>query len=698
MMDTIQQLHFLRPELFWLLALVFGAFICQHLLRSKSSQWYDVVDPLLIEHLLDNPANNQASRRSSIPLIAAALACCIAVIAMSGPSWERLPNVTEQKTDAMIIITDLTLSMHATDIKPSRLIRTRYKLLELLKQRKDGQTALIAYSGDAHVVSPLTDDASTIAALIPSLSPEIMPSIGSNAVAAFNSATQLLKNSGISRAKIVWFTDEALPNDIKAIDNILNDKNKNSIDTGRQYELVIVGVGSKTGGPIPLPSGKFIKDSSGRIVNAPLNRGRLKNIAANANGIYFDLQSDNSDINAILSESLFDKINSTSNNGNENTDKPQQTSNSSMTDSWLDRGAYVALLLLPFTLLAFRRGWVLSIMLTMNISYSDYADANTENNSDSNNNSNADTFKWIDLWQTKDQQAYALERQQQHQQAAETFENSEWKGVSEYQAGNYENALQTMSELASKNNSDASHYNHGHALARNNDLEGAIDAYDKALAINPKMENAKVAKSIVEALLKQQQEQQQDGQEGEEGEEGEKSNEQQSSDKQDSDSSEKSESSSDESGSSQKGPESQKGSEQGSESDSGASNDLLDRQAEQEQQSQEQKDEQEAADQSKKQSENEDGEDSEEEAASKQQADASNESESGNESEDESSAASLEATEEQLNTEQQAELEQWLKKIPDDPGGLLRRKFQYERSVRERQGNVVDDREQGQLW
>ena len=330
MMTIIQQLHFIRPEFFWLLPLALTALLSLHLLRSKSSQWYDVIDPLLIEHLLDNPANNQASRRSSLPLFAAALACCIAIIAMAGPSWEKLPNVTEQKTDAMIIIADLTLSMHATDVKPSRLVRTRYKLLELLKQRKAGQTALIAYSGDAHVVSPLTDDASTIAALIPSLSPDIMPSIGSNAVAAFNSATQLLKNSGISRAKIVWFTDEALPSDINAIDNILNDKNKNSTDVSRQYQLMIIGVGSKTGSPIPLPSGKFIKDSSGRIVNAPLSRGRLKNIAANANGIYFDLQSDNSDINAILSESLFDKINSTSNSSNENTDKPQQTNNSNI--------------------------------------------------------------------------------------------------------------------------------------------------------------------------------------------------------------------------------------------------------------------------------------------------------------------------------------------------------------------------------
>ena len=58
----------------------------------------------------------------------------------------------------------------------------------------------------------------------------------------------------------------------------------------------------------------------------------------------------------------------------------------------------------------------------------------------------------------------------------------------------------------------------------------------------------------------------------------------------------------------------------------------------------------------------------------------------------------MSSSEEQLNAEQQAQLQQWLKKIPDDPGGLLRRKFQYERNVRERQGKVVDDREQGQLW
>ena len=665
MMATIQQLHFLRPEYLWLLPLIVAAFIALYLLRSKSSQWYDVIDPSLIEHLLDNTTNQQANRRTSLPLICAALACCIAIIALAGPSWEKLPSVTEQKNDAMIIIADLTLSMHATDIKPSRLIRTRYKLLELLKQRKAGQTALIAYSGDAHIVSPLTDDASTIAALIPSLSPEIMPSIGSNAIAAFNQATQLLKNSGISQAKIVWFTDEALPSDLTAINKILNNANK---------QLIIIGVGSKAGGPVPLPSGKFVKDTSGRIVNAPLSRDRLKNIAANTGGVYLDLQADNSDINIILSESLFDQL-----SGIKNTEKTD-TKNSNISDTWQDRGGYIALLLLPFALLAFRRGWILSLVLAFNISSINFVEAKDDNEAASESNN----FKWLDLWQTPDQQAYALARQQQHSQAAKKFENPNWKGVAEYQAGDYQPALETLSGLATKNNSDTAHYNHGHALARNKQLDDAIAAYDKALAINPNMENAKQAKAIIEALQKQQRQEQQQEQQ----KEGEENNEQQQGDQQDKQQ-EGSEQSSDKNNPSSKNSESESNSENDSEGSTEKNNDssnkLLDRQAEQNNSENEDQ-------QAQKNSEQEDN--SEKTAAERQEA----ERDADNKSETEHNTTDIKLSEEQLNAEQQAELQQWLKKIPDDPGGLLRRKFQYERNVRERQGKVIDDREQGQLW
>ena len=658
MINFIQQLHFLRPEWLWLLPLVVGAFITLHLLRSKSSHWYDIIDPLLIEYLLDNPANNQANRRTVLPLIGAALACCIAAIAVAGPSWEKLPSVTQQKTDAMIIIADLTLSMHATDVKPSRLIRTRYKLLELLKQRKAGQTALIAYSGDAHIVSPLTDDASTIAALVPSLSPEIMPSIGSNAVAAFNSANQLLLNSGIGRAKIVWFTDEALRADVSAITNLINNN-----------QLIIIGVGSEAGGPVPLPSGKFVKDTTGRIVNAQLSRNRLRDIAANSGGSYWDIQDDNSDINAVLAENVLDQINSIDSiNSNSNKSEAGQPI---LADNWHDRGAYLALLLLPFALLLFRRGWILTLVLVVNFQTIEVAEANSEAEVTEGK------FKWQDLWQTPDQQAYALEQQKRHSEAARLFKDEAWKGISEYQSGDYQQALETLSQLAEKNNSDVSHYNHGHALARSNDLDAAISAYDKALTLNPNMEDAKKAKSIIEALKKSQQQQQQEKNNSDKQDE---SNNQDNTEKSSGESSDESHQEGSEKNS--ENSEQQKQADKNSAPDSESSNELLDRQSEQdlEQQNEKpstQKDDPQETDKSPAKSEIDD---------KKQKTD------------DENKTTNLQVSDEQLNAEQQAQLEQWLKKIPDDPGGLLRRKFQYERNVRERQGKVIDDREQGQLW
>lgn len=673
MLDLFTQFHWLRPNYLWLSLPVVMAFIGLYFLRSKSSSWYDVIDPQLVEHLLDNNANNKANRNSTIPLLAAALGCCIAIIALAGPSWERLPTVTEQKTDALIIIADLTLSMHASDIKPSRLVRTRYKLLELLKQREAGQTALIAYSGDAHTVAPLTDDASTIAALVPSLTPEIMPSIGSNAIAAFNMANQLLENAGLNKAKIVWFTDEALVGDINNISDAIKQRNS---------ELIVIGVGTKTGGPVPLPSGKFVKDRQGNIVNAPLSRKRLKNIASNTGGVYLDLQADNADIDYILKESVLNRLDK---NSRSNSNKDQASLTTPDADNWQDRGATLALLLIPFALLSFRRGWLLTVVFCAYLVPLSPVEAGI-----------LDDFEWRDLWQTQDQQAYDLAQQEKHKEAAEIFDSEDWQAVSEYRAKDYQAASEKFSEILTdkkqdqnptQNQNPADHYNLGHALAHTGKLDEAIAAYDKALKINPDMEVAKQAKAIIEAL-KNQQEQQENS--DSENDSSDQNSEQQNSDSQDNKDGQKHNSDQNSEGDQQQ-PEQQSEQASAQQSDqeqqdstqAGQDSDkLLEEQAkkaaQQEQQDQDEESDQQASQQQLAQQEQDDPEQNDEQQAS--------------------AAAQALSDQEQLDAEQQAKLNQWLQKIPDDPGGLLRRKFKYERQVREQQGTVIDDREEGQLW
>jgi Ca-activated chloride channel family protein len=111
--------------------------------------------------------------RRGVPLLF--LAWCLAALAAAGPSWKQLPQPVMQKQDALVLVLDLSYSMLATDLEPSRQDRVRRKILDLLRERREGLTALIAYAGDAHIVAPLTDDNPTIANLLPALNPGMMP-------------------------------------------------------------------------------------------------------------------------------------------------------------------------------------------------------------------------------------------------------------------------------------------------------------------------------------------------------------------------------------------------------------------------------------------------------------------------------------------------------------------------------------------
>ena len=169
-------IHFMRPE--WLWALIPAAILLALLwgMRGRSGSWQSVIDPELLRHLAGDAAI--ANPRNLLPLLF--LGWIIAAVAASGPSWQKLPQPIHQKQDGLVVLLDLSYSMKSADLPPSRLDRARQKIIDLLGSREEGQTGLVAYAGDAHIVTPLTDDTSTIANLIPALNPEMMPVPGSN--------------------------------------------------------------------------------------------------------------------------------------------------------------------------------------------------------------------------------------------------------------------------------------------------------------------------------------------------------------------------------------------------------------------------------------------------------------------------------------------------------------------------------------
>ena len=117
----LDDFHFLRPE--WLLALLPLLFIALVWLRrnQRGSGWDSAIDDALLTVLLDG--GQRASHRLIRWLLLGALA--VGCVGIAGPTWEKLPQSVEQKDDALIILLDLSLSMLAEDVKPTRVERAR---------------------------------------------------------------------------------------------------------------------------------------------------------------------------------------------------------------------------------------------------------------------------------------------------------------------------------------------------------------------------------------------------------------------------------------------------------------------------------------------------------------------------------------------------------------------------------------------
>lgn len=607
-MSALADFHFLRPE--WLWALLPVALLLGLLWRRSrtGSGWSQVISAELLPHLMEQ----RLSRQQRLPLLALATAWLTATLALAGPSWEKIPQPVQRKQDALVILLDLSLSMLAQDIQPSRLVRSRQKLLDLLEQRGEGVTALVAWAGDAHVVSPLTDDVRTISNLLPALDPAIMPLPGSRPELAVEQALALLHSAGARDGQLLMIGDGLRDVDVATISSLM-------AATG--FRLSVIGVGTSEGSPIPLPRGGYLKDRGGQIVVPGLERANLQVLALENGGVYSDLQLDDSDLQRVLLPALDPLAGSEWLDGRG-------------VDTWHDMGFWLLLLALPVCLGAFRRGWILGLVLLAGLPVErSYA------------------FEWQDLWLTPDQRGSQLLEQGDAEAAAQAFENPDWAGAAHYRAEDYEAAQEAFSSGASAQN----WYNRGNALARAGQLDEALAAYQEALARDPDMEDASFNRDLLEQLKQQQQQQQSDQQD------------QQQSDQQDQQ---------------QQDQQGQQNQEQQGQQQQGQQDQQNQQQQDQQgQQSQEQQDQQQQGQQQAEQ------ENSEQESQG-QQTQQQNEQEAEREQQAQA-AAEPQASDEEMERRQATE--QWLRRIPDDPSGLLRRKFEYESRQREAENRKDND-------
>ena len=612
----LTEFHFLRP--LWLLAIPLVWWLVFRLLGKwwSTANWEKIVEPHLLQFLATTPATQKTSLLPWIMCFAGTLL----LLALAGPVWEKVPQPLLQKSQARVLVLDLSFSMLATDIKPTRIDRARFKLEDLLKRFVEGDTALIAYAGEAFVISPLTHDPATIAALLPGLHPNIMPVPGSRAEQAFSLAANLLSRSKSGSGHIIWITDGIEGQDFAALENTV----------GRN-RLSILAVGTESGSPVALSEGGFLKDKNGAIVIPKLNSQPLEKLADIKQGSFTVLSIDDRDVEGIIEAetTATDFI------------EDEQLRSS---DKWNEEGPWLLLLALPLAASLFRRGLLFSWSLLLLFGISSLPNS-------------AQAFGWDDLWLRTDQQAEKLFQAGAEKDAAQLFENPEWKGTAAYRTGDYEKAIEEFS----RKDRPLANFNRGNSLAFAGRLEEALAAYEKVLAENPKHEDALFNHDLVEKILQEQQKKQQNkkADKGKENEQGKnKQDQQQDSSKSDAEQNEKS--------SQQSSAEKQ---------DSG-----------------DPKSSSEEKNNDKKQS-NEGEKNLNDKTDSTEAKKNENEQKKNNKLAEKNIAS---GDEQELTADEQSRqqtLEQWLRKIPDDPGRLLRNKMQREYQRRGKQ-QILDE----QYW
>ena len=446
--------YLLRP--FWLIVLPLPIWLMWRLWhrQRQTGRWQRLLPEAFHTALL----TRGKLRNSKLPWILLGSAWLLGCLALLGPSWQQVEQPSLTRADPLVILLETTPAMLATDVRPSRLEQAKRKILDLLQTRQDAQTAVVVFAGSAHTLVPLSNDMATTQNLLDALQPDLMPEPGHRADLAVAQGIALLQQGANGAGRLLLIGSSLSEPERASIEQQL-DENEQS--------LLLLGIGTEQGAPIPLEDGSFLKDDKGSIVIPRLDDNAMRRFASQIGGRYQQARVDDADLrNLGLLES----------NG-----KLVAQDETTRLDAWQDQGYWLLLPLVLLAAFAGRRGWLFCLPLVLFVPQP------------------ASALSFDDLWLRPDQQGMRLLESSRPGEAATRFEDHRWQGYARYQAGDFAGAA----EQFGKGDSAADHYNRGNALARNDELQAAIEAYEQALELDPGLDVARRNKTTVEEALRQ---------------------------------------------------------------------------------------------------------------------------------------------------------------------------------------------------
>ena len=433
-------IHFERP--FWLIAIP-AIFLLAYLFSpstSKKIALNKLVDEKLMKHL------EYKNTKSNTNKIVGLMVLSLSFIALAGISWTKEPTEMFESTQKTILVVDQSLSMYATDIKPNRQTQLKQTVRDILEQSKEGDLALVAFAGEAFVISPFSQDRETITHFLLALEPVIMPTYGSNLTKGVEAALSLHQNPE-QPLHLIILTDDLTEEDQDSIPTLLSDLN---------IQLDVIAVGTEEASVIKLPDGRTLK-RDGRNISPITPIEDLKRLTNSLNGQFYQGRLNTTELARISNSEL-------------DSQQAEKAENKSI--HWLDQGHWFALPFLLWLGFQFRRGMAFILVIGVMSFPSEKLLA-------------ASPF---DIFLTPDQKGQKAVEQGDWSEAEQHFIQPDWKAASSYALENYEGTINSLEKL---DRNAVENYNLGNAYALSGDTQKAIESYERALQQDDSLDAAK---------------------------------------------------------------------------------------------------------------------------------------------------------------------------------------------------------------
>ncbi len=454
--------HFSHP--LWLLAglilpLVWGVYFLFHRKENTHHQLEMFIDKHLLPYLLINNVNKKNSLKS---LVFWSLVWTCLTLALAGPRWSFREIDTYSPDQSLVILLDLSESMNAADVKPSRLIRAKQKIEDLLNLSKGVKIGLIAFAADPHMIAPLTDDKETIRHFLPFLTTNLVYVQGSRLSPALEMASSML---------------EAEPGDNKVI-LVISDggfEDASAMVTAQKLAkkgIIIhaMGVGTSEGAPVSNEKTKAKTFSK-------LDKQRLHEISNLGNGHYLEAHYSDHDETVIL---------------NELAKRTESKLKEQKRQFWDEHFYLIILPVLPIILWWFRQKHLFATVLLLLLPIF-----------------NLEALEIQSYFKNSEEQGEEAFQKGDYEIASTLFQDPYRKGVACYKAENFAEAESLFRESYQAQKTTNAGYNLGNALAQQQKLEEAITAYEEVLKQQPDHVKSKENLELVKKMLEEQQQNQQ---------------------------------------------------------------------------------------------------------------------------------------------------------------------------------------------